>query len=184
LLGQQIYTIEFAYRLTLLERRLDTLRLSDYGLPFELASTVTANLNRVRQGLEMTKLFAESAELTKLDLALGLARESRLEFSALAAQYPLLENLFVREPEESAAVVSTIDWTSRWETRVQRHRGLSRATFRCLTCGWELSYTAEVGATEQLEVPFDELECPLCQAEAATNDELLDDDSLPTVFES
>jgi hypothetical protein len=167
LLGQQIYTIEFAYRLTLLERRLDTLRLSDYGLPFELASTVTANLNRVRQGLEMTKLFAESAELTKLDLALGLARESRLEFSALAAQYPLLENLFVREPEESAAVVSTIDWTSR-----------------CLTCGWELSYTAEVRATEQLEVPFDELECPLCQAEAATNDELLDDDSLPTVFES
>ena len=179
LLDQRIYTIEFAHRLTLLERFLESVQVSEMGLSMEAAASLTAVLNRVRQAVELTREFAETADLPKLDQAFGAARLSQHEFAALAIQHPVLHTLFEPETSDSSSAAGS-DWTHRWETRVQRHRGISRATFRCLKCGWELSYAAEVGATEQLEVPFDELDCPLCQAGEAMPDEPPVADSLPT----
>jgi hypothetical protein len=129
-------------------------------LPEAAATTLLVSLNRARQALELARRFVESGELQRLDEALGLARLSHQEQASVVEQYPELAESLRPHLERSS------DLTEKWSTSVQRHRGVSRATFRCLQCGWELTYAAETDAAQPLEIPFEQLDCPVCYPEA------------------
>lgn len=111
--------------------------------------------------------FCETAELALLDSGLGACRRADfllLEAQALqrrvAGDTPLLPIL--QAPVELEPPLED------FELQVTRQAGVSRATFRCPTCGWEFSYAREIDATDFLELPLSDFTCPMCEEDQAS----------------
>ena len=163
-LAQKLYAIEFAWGFTLLERHLENLiclprNEDELAFAGRLAKAVTS----LRVALDHIRTFTEEADLGELDRGLAGARAEIFAWDELRA---LARLLALPELAEEIFVVESLErpWQEQWEATVTRHQGESRAVFACRTCGWELTYVQEVDSAQELEMPFSEIICPLCES--------------------
>lgn len=92
----------------------------------------------------LVRRFLETAELAALDRALAL----------------------LPEPEDGKTLPSLelpATWKDRWKVRSHRMRDVTRVELCCPNCGWEIAYSLEHPANTEMRLPFDEIECPVCQ---------------------
>ncbi len=113
--------------------------------------------------VEAARKFIETADLAALDRAFGLTRRLCFPFDELRAKARALE---VFELDQLLSFETpTREWEDSWSAKVVRLGGETRADFRCRECGWEFSFVSEVGVHEELELPFGEFACPICETE-------------------
>jgi len=93
------------------------------------------------------KEFLETSSLGALDRALALLPQPQID---LQGRLPKLEMEEQRVGYDS------------WEVKSQRIREVSRADFRCRSCGWEITLSQEHEANTEMRLPFDRLDCPFC----------------------
>ncbi|MBI3925623.1 MAG: hypothetical protein HY319_08795 [Armatimonadetes bacterium] len=169
LLGQRLYSVEFAWAFTVLERHLRESRrwlecleqLSDDES--SVRERTLSVLSELGEAMQEVRRFAEEGELGALDRGLAGARRARFPLDEMAARADRVGGpiAFLRERIWSDSSADR-PWQEAWDATVSRHRGETRVTFACKTCGWDFTYVAEAGSAEELEVPFSELECPFC----------------------
>ncbi len=92
--------------------------------------------------------FLETAELGFLDRAL-----------ALLPPPPADRSSSLLEPEGYHGV----DWRGDWHLDAKRIRDTTYLDLRCLYCGFEMTLASEHSWNSELRLPFDEMDCPLCE---------------------
>lgn len=164
LLAQRIYVIEFAWHFTQLKSWLQAAHhwvsaqaADEHGLRLQAVDAI----EQTGAALDHAAAFASNKDLSALDRAFGLAARYRFPLDELAARarqagWPELSRRLNYDGPDHR------QWQEQWDSRVTRHHGVTRATFRCKTCDWDFTFVSEVGSVEELELPFEELSCPFC----------------------
>lgn len=91
----------------------------------------------------LVRRFLDTAELAALDRALAMLPEPP-------------------EGQRLAELEVPSSWKDRWQVRSRRIRDVTRVELVCPHCGWEIAYSMEHPANTEMRLPFDEVECPLC----------------------
>jgi hypothetical protein len=161
-LGQKIFVVDFAWGFTCLERHCLQAGAWLGENPGPAAELARHGLDQLRAALACLRRFAEEKNLGQLDRGLALARqaawtlEEALAVARRVGPPDLAEHLNIPDTLQR-------EWQRQWSATVTRHLGESRATLRCRSCGWELTYVAPADVLE-FELPFEELSCPFCEA--------------------
>lgn len=158
-LAQKIFAVDFAYGFSRLERHLAEVRawLSAEG------REVPA-LEELQEALDSVRAFTEQKTLGDLDRGLAAARRATWKLEEAMARATVEGGAMAELPERLRIDPELKrDWQTRWSARVFRHQGESRMVFACKTCDFEFTYVAEAPVGE-VELPFEELACPFCQA--------------------
>ncbi|MGE4206356.1 MAG: hypothetical protein AB7J86_37210 [Vulcanimicrobiota bacterium] len=141
--------------------------LADFATEPSVLQKARESWHRLGEVLDLIRSFAETADLAALDRGLGLCRNLVFDFDELFARARLVG---AGELEERLSVPALErEWQEKWQARVARQHGQTRAEFHCKTCGWTFAYTCEVGVHEELELPFEEFDCPVCEVEPGVN---------------
>jgi len=88
--------------------------------------------------------FLATADLGFLDRALGLLPEP---------------------PEETPQPLEIRNSVLQdgWQVTSSRVREISRADFKCESCGWEITISQEHSPNTEMRLPFDNFSCPYCE---------------------
>lgn len=92
--------------------------------------------------------FLETADLSSLDRALALLPEPSSE----TAESVLPE------------LRQQVSWQEDWRVESTRIRDTSRVEFQCKTCDWSVTLAMEHPANTEMRLPFEEINCPICEA--------------------
>lgn len=160
-LSQKIFAVDFAWGFTLLERHLAAAAAWLATQPESLTRERTRNaLERLDEAMGHLRTFVEENRLPELDRGLAAARQAAWD---LEEAFALARREGLHELPDRVSIEPAVqrDWQREFAATVTRHQGESRVTFTCRRCGWEFSYVEEAPVGE-LEVPFEELQCPLC----------------------
>lgn len=158
-LAQKIFAVDFAYGFTRLERHVAGVRAW-----LETQQRPLPALEELQRALDFVRAFAEEKSLGDLDRGLALARSATWSLEEAMAR-ATVEGGVMAELPGRLRIDPALEraWQHRWSARVYRHQGESRMVFACKSCDFELTYVAEA-AVGEIELPFEELLCPFCEA--------------------